>query len=106
MKQPAGILVEHNRNDLPFSPDQVALKGSKAAGSNARTPINQHLKSLGPIASEQSPANLCSPNVSKKNNAGDSCKKVTAGKPLPPLLPPGSTLINAGNDNGSESCNM
>nr|QCH41147.1 MYB transcription factor 35 [Dimocarpus longan] len=107
---PAGVLVEHNRTDLPFSPDQVGFKANRAMGSSARTPRNQYSKSLGPmpnqgVASEQSSANPCSPTVCKKDNESNS-GAVTSVQSVPSLAPVGSTVINAGNDTGTESCSI
>ncbi|KAI9191105.1 hypothetical protein LWI28_003648 [Acer negundo] len=107
---PAGVLVEHNRNDLPFSPDQAGFKANRAVGSSARTPRNLYYKCFGPtpnqgVASEQSPGIPCSPIVCKKNN-GSNSGAVTSVHSVPLLSLPGSTVINSGNDTGTESCNI
>ncbi|KAL5850436.1 hypothetical protein ACOSQ4_008449 [Xanthoceras sorbifolium] len=103
---PAGVLVEHNRNDLPFSPD-ACLKANRPG---VRTPRNHYSKFFGAtpnqgVASEQSPGNPCSPTVCKKMNESNS-GAVRSVQSVASLAPLGSTVINAGNDTGTESCSI
>ncbi|XP_044463925.1 transcription factor MYB3R-1 [Mangifera indica] len=107
-KQPAGVLVEHNVNDLLFSPDQTGLKAERSLATAARTPRNQYFKSFGAnqgAAPEQSPAIACSPAISKNNNGGNSSGIKTV-RPIPSLAPPGSTVLNAGSDVGIDNYNI
>lgn len=110
MKKPAGILVEHNMNDLLFSPDQVGSKANRALGSLARTPRTQYCKSFGVttnqgFSSEQSPRNISSPAVCKRSNESSS-SAVASVQAVPSLALTGETITTAGNDAGTENYNM
>ncbi|KAJ0031985.1 hypothetical protein Pint_12799 [Pistacia integerrima] len=107
-KQPAGVLVEHNVNDLLFSPDQAGLTAERALATTARTPRNQYFKTFvgnQGAAPEQSPANACSPAISKNNN-GSNSSTIKTVKPIPSLAPPANTVFNAGSDVGIENYNI
>nr|URY18755.1 MYB protein [Zanthoxylum bungeanum] len=107
VKKPSGILVEHNMNDLLFSPDQVGAKSNRSSGSIARTPRTQYCKSFGVtsnqgVSFEQSPRSTCSPAVYKKNNVTNSVA-VASVQSIPSLALTGD---NAGNDTGAENFNI
>ncbi|KAH9761102.1 transcription factor MYB3R-4 [Citrus sinensis] len=110
VKKPASILVEHNMNDLLFSPDQVGSKANRALGSLARTPRTQYCKGFGVTAnqgfsSEQSPRNTSSPAVCKRSNES-SAGAVASVQAIPSLALTGETTTTAGNDAGTENYNI
>lgn len=110
---PSGILVEHNMNDLLYSPDQVDFKAERALGSGMKTPRNQYCKIsepksnqyFRPTSSERQCASVCSPSISgKKLVSGlvaETCVQSDSSSVLPEMM-----HCNAGNDATTETCSM
>ncbi|XP_057466669.1 transcription factor MYB3R-1-like isoform X1 [Actinidia eriantha] len=110
VQQTSGILVEHNKNDLPFvSPNRLVIKSDRALGLSNRTLGSQYSRGLETTSnqrmlSESSSGNPCSSIVSTPSVAGKSrLVTVTSAHSAPASNPLEIMAASSGHDIGVES---
>ncbi|KAL2318215.1 hypothetical protein Fmac_032091 [Flemingia macrophylla] len=97
-KQPSGVLVEHDVNDLSLSsPDQFAFKSDRALGSSAKTPKSLN-RSLEAAPNESGHWKLSSENPCSRVKSSSSCVRAKEHENLSVAV----TRVQALGDNSGE----